>query len=687
MKATLELGTETEHIHNRTYSGLLKHSCDIHATLTNLKPFCVLQAIHGFEHDTEMLILGKWDEAVELLRRHTDGHRLDTRLLYIRVEWLTQLSTHESKLWLTAHIRLCIWLRSSTDAVPTRIYPRPGLCMTTCILPDLRHYLTQLPLFQTSQLKVNSGKSNCKLTHLLNKCLPKRCQIRELTRFLREYCMEDEVVKLCFKRMIFCSLCGIYRHCKRSPPFNVTVVMGATFLYSSTNGLEKWLSNNKTNNSQTICLHVMREYICVCTATQPTLRKILCTRFNWASFETQTFKIMERIRLTLYTQTMQHSGYQMMDMISMHLNDATFKSDTTLILQSRTRLGLDDLRKCFSRLRANQMKLLETDVRVICKLVIQRSAECTIVGMSARIRDMITNDEACRLIDAVLLHVQCNATEVLLRTTMMELMHIDMFAYVMLEFELIDCIQQQSIRIFTLPKGTRDKQYSGMTQLFETATSRMQSAATHTTAIHLMYCTGCDTIANTVLHTKHVPLSGRSHFMSVRVIVDDDNHVMRCGQSKKLNKSITFESCMASENCATRGLTTLPICGKLIQISDCLYSMCTVCGHILEVGDGMILKCFKCRHLSENIPQPVCSMCHKKNTEHQIILCMVTHSVHMFTPVTICAQCAPTIRKHSTDQIITLKRIRCIQKNLQHRRLLRIPGNQYNFFESKRTTN
>ena len=354
------------------YSSTIKRSCNILLILQQLSEVCRASTLHGLEgEDTETLLIGNWRRACDLLCDRTGDDRLEERLLRLRIEWLQRLDTQGARIWTTAHVRMALWVIDSrkTQLSPFHVHPHVDMCISTNLLPDPKKYLLQLPLFQSSQMKSPIGGAKCKLTHLLNKCLPKRCQIRELTRFLSEYCISDKTVSCFFARMMFCSFCGIYAHCTDVPPFGIVISLCATLIYKEVHTLDMthWIKGtgscrNGQNNNQLVCLHVIREYICVCVSTQPTLRAKLCSHFNWGAFEQITYDTMQRIRMFLYKlcpyDNFDLSGVRILDKFASALHEIAPNILPESTKPVRHSLQLQHVLAAFNRLRATQLKLL-----------------------------------------------------------------------------------------------------------------------------------------------------------------------------------------------------------------------------------------------------------------------------------------------------------------------------------------
>ena len=579
------------------------------------------------------------------------------------------------------------------EPAPFKVHPRAGMCISTNLLPDTKEYLLQLPLFQTSQIKLPIGGTKCKLTHLLNKCLPKRCQIRELTRVLSKYCLSDSTVRCLFKRMMFCTFCGVYAHCTTTPPFGIVVSLCSTLLFQDSDALDMaqrikatGCCNKGDNGNQLVCLHVLREYLCVCVSTQPTLRSKLCMHFDWSTFEKVTFHTMQRIRMRLYGQC-HYDNFDLSGIRILSKFASTLHEIESHILPESEKIGghhlqLQTLLNIFCKLRATQLQLLPVrdgrKLEALCHVaknachVVLCSRECTSTGIVSRMRALCKNDVTFAKIQVVLHCVHCNTSETVARNAMLELLHADIFCYSLFEYELRDLIQQLCIRVHML----------------STNTHKHPDTSFH---MSLMYCTSCNTVANSYTTYKGKKNLTSSHQLSVKVVVDDDNGMLLCGQNIKHNvntmgklRTTNFDNCLGSLQCQQRALLVVPVCNKLIQLQNEIYSLCTLCGHILKVETGMQLICKACTHRSEaTTHRHICYMCTKKFVDFSSILCFSITNKQLFELTLVCTNCLSYLCKTTRQLLLTRKQITEIYTRLQRKRLLTIPGNQYNFFHSK----
>lgn len=654
--------------------------------------------------DTRRLLFGKWPEAVSLLRRGGDTPDAHSRLLKTRVDWLAGCNNQASRAWMTAHVRIYLWLASGHPAPdpPTAVHPRPGLCNTTNLLPDPRKYLMGVPLFQVSAFKSpSSGK--CKLTHLLNKCLPKRCQIRELTRFLSEYCVGDRIVRSCFERMMFCSLAGVYAHCVASAPFGILVSLATTLLYQPgrKNCMIPWMQTREKGEMsriQYVCLHVVREYLCVCVCTQPTLRHQLCRYFNWNSFEEHTFVTMQHLRGLLYSQCAPDrfdlSGMRILSVFSQTLHRLHHRESPPMNKTHHT-LTMQTLLRLFCKLRTSQLNLLSTHATLtlegLCADVIGRSKRCTAVGIVARVAELCADSVALEIMKSIIRCIHCNTTDVLITNLLRKLLHRDIVHYTLLEYETREISEQMTTRVYRLDARTRDTQRAVVaTHLGTKAEPPFQS--------NLFYCRSCDTVANSCARPRmRATKRTQSHLMSVKTVVDDDNGLLLCAENNKQSinhtaniRTITFDNCMSSVRCRQQEMLILPIIGKLVQVKDGIYCLCVTCGRVTKLGSGLRLTCHTCE-LERAEVCTTCFMCDKSASQTQTILCFAIHIHNLFEATNLCQSCITYVCKQTRHAqtgaqpctaLITRKQLTRMQKALTCRRQLAIPGERFDFFQS-----
>lgn len=266
------------------------------------------EALHQLGVQTvATLITGGWTRARTLygdLLRSTD--LCDAGLLATRVNWLREHASYASRIWLTAHSRIYIWLKAkregTTPAAPALVHPRVALCMHQGHMTDMRQELIALDFDKPG------SATREKIVHLMNKGLPKRCQIRELSRFVSRYMNEDVLCHVGFTRMLLCSLAGLYPHCDSMVPFGLQAALMAGTLYQArdSHSVSDWVKQPGLQSgcpaNQHLCLFVLRENLCANIEDLPTLRVTLMRRRKWADFEDHTYIVMNKLRRRLYQQ-------------------------------------------------------------------------------------------------------------------------------------------------------------------------------------------------------------------------------------------------------------------------------------------------------------------------------------------------------------------------------------------------
>lgn len=152
--------------------------------------------------------------------------------------------------------------------------------------------------------------------------------------------------------------------------------------------------------------------------------------------------------------------------------------------------------------------------------------------------------------------------------------------------------------------------------------------------------------------------------------------MLLCGQNTRHSvdnmgkiRTTNFGSCLGGVQCQQRALLVVPVCNKLVQLQNEIYSLCTLCGHILKVETGMQLVCKACKHKSElTTCRHICFMCTKNFADCPSILCFSITSKQLFELTLVCTTCL------SRQLMLTRKQITEIYTRLQRKRLLTIPG-------------
>ena len=240
--------------------------------------------------DIVTAMVGNWSEVASKLKCSATA-LLEWRICCIQ-DFIICDSTLSPRLasWLTAHCRAVLLLITKQHGgmcltLPPRVYPRIQLAVLPESTVFTKSTLADLD-FRNSSQAVKLTKQS-RLSHLLTKALPRRCQIRELQRFICDYCKVDLLVHDFMNRITLCSLLGLYDHCKHVSTFMPMFYTTVCLLYNK----------EQLPVHQSFSLFVMREYLVYKTRSIPALHACLCRHFNWITLENFTICTMNKIRL------------------------------------------------------------------------------------------------------------------------------------------------------------------------------------------------------------------------------------------------------------------------------------------------------------------------------------------------------------------------------------------------------
>lgn len=240
-------------------------------------------------------------EALELVIQAMPQDCMLTHKNYVEPFSVVQKMT----MWLSAHVPLWIWFSSktkeSTNAEDVTRVPRARWpCMSKSIgphlLPDASGTIHNLDF--GNNLGSKSGNSSA-FAHIICKALPRRCQIRELARFLCDYFQQYDLLSVVFDRMLLLSMTGLYPavHCTQNKimqvvpcwHFETLVSMYVTFLIPTDTNVSKFLihgaEHEHSNELQALYFYVIREFLLYSVQIMPAVHTLLRQRYEWLEFE------------------------------------------------------------------------------------------------------------------------------------------------------------------------------------------------------------------------------------------------------------------------------------------------------------------------------------------------------------------------------------------------------------------
>ena len=238
-----------------------------------------------------------------------------TTLELARYTWRQYLT-----MWLTAHVPLHIWYKAHPQSkqAPRVRHPSMRLSVGMQLLPDISGVIQSLDFNNVFGSKVVLASA---FAHIMSKALPRRCQIRELSRFLLNYFSSYPSLQLLFDRMLLLSFVGTYPVDPLSikthwiPPWDFETLVDFYSLFLLRNDNETKTSDillrhgdkDKLTYTQTLFFCVIRELLLCQVQTMPALQEVLCDQPGWTDLDGSVSSTMRQMRLHLHN-LVKHTG-------------------------------------------------------------------------------------------------------------------------------------------------------------------------------------------------------------------------------------------------------------------------------------------------------------------------------------------------------------------------------------------
>ena len=169
--------------------------------------------------------------------------------------------------------------------------PLPYKSMHEGLLPDVISDLMKCTYWNETKTKMPP------VVHLLCKALPQRCQIRNLSDIIRNYCKQDDKVYDFMSKTVLCSLLGAYTHSKQILSWKSRMQILRRFVYSPPNRtqMQEWLFSGY----QHFLFYVIKEFLTYSIQLIPSLFAEIKDTYKWDTFETCVHDAMDSMRTTL----------------------------------------------------------------------------------------------------------------------------------------------------------------------------------------------------------------------------------------------------------------------------------------------------------------------------------------------------------------------------------------------------
>lgn len=169
--------------------------------------------------------------------------------------------------------------------------PNPNNSMHEGALPDVISDLMKCTYWNETKPKMEP------VVHLLCKALPQRCQIRNLSDIIRNYCRQDDKVYDFMSKTVLCSMLGAYSHSKTVLSWKTRKEILRRFVYSPPNRtqMQEWLFSSY----QHFLFYVIKEFLTYSIRLIPSLYAEIKETYKWEIFESCVQEAMDLTRSTL----------------------------------------------------------------------------------------------------------------------------------------------------------------------------------------------------------------------------------------------------------------------------------------------------------------------------------------------------------------------------------------------------
>ena len=556
-----------------------------------------------------------------------------TRGVYIRGgEYLSYILSG----WLSCHARL--WLRlSSGGGFSNHVKPSCRFAVTPNMLPECKSKLINLRFNGA----VGTTSKEDMMTHLLNKGLPKRCQIRELSRFMKEYMSTNPELCVMVNRMMLLSLCGLYPHCEKRSPFWAMMLLVCRLHYTTIPMLHP---------GQTIWLFVIREYIIHAVRNIPPLRSYLCKQIKWSKFEKYVISSMDSVRCLWSTEL---GGIQNSDNLEVQLEAINkFLSLSNLSLKNR----MQQLRLEYCRCMVSQNTTAVTMPRLI-KLITAMADKCipsidpdnpvdllqlhktafTLLGVPSVDKDMMSRLEEIGftapemdIIANLMRMIQCKDNISNAGVLINKLLQISIQNTLVFQHALRQTQTRSNLMLIPLPTNVKSRQLKAislaMQEIDATSTQGGTCLVTSVCAGMAIFCLSCKEMKSVVVpskqhtdsftarckqsmtHSLSVQPSKHTNHGSTKIIVDADTNTLHCDNmylddlehgNPPINKPNTIESRVTKMYCSNDSIRAVNLIGKALLLNNTMYILCINCARITVYNDNCMNLCTACHNAKQ----------------------------------------------------------------------------------------
>ena len=567
------------------------------------------------------------------------------------------------KVWLSCHARLWLQLASGEGVASDYAKPSCRFAVTPNILPECKSKLINLRFNGAVDVTVKEDM----MTHLLNKGLPKRCQIRELSRFMKEYMNSNPELCIMVNRMMLLSLCGLYPHCRKGAPFWAMKLLICRLYYTN---------DPMIHEGQTVWLFVIREYIIYAVRNIPPLRSYLCKHIKWSKFENYIISSMDTIR-GLWTTMLSDMGHchnsdtqlsainKFFSLANLSLKDRMqqlrLEYCRCMVSQNTTALTISRLIKLITTIVDKHISTTTMPINTTMSSISGGAANSGIDllqlhkfafdtlgafdgnnNMMKRLSTVGLTLPEMDIVASLMRMIQCKDNIANAAVLINQLLAISIQNTIIFQHELRQTLLKSNVMVVSLPTHVKSKQLKSIANLSNNGTNTSPPTVASSVCTGMaIFCLSCKEMKSMIVpHKRHLDsLSdrcnrsigyyaatqphksqmGHTNHGSTKIIVDADTNTLHCDNmcaedtehtQLLINKPNTIESKVTKMYCSTDSIRAVNLIGKALFIHNQIYILCVNCARITTYNNNCMNLCSLCDAIQHaKHAAKVCAVC------------------------------------------------------------------------------
>jgi hypothetical protein len=607
-------------------------------------------------------------------------------------------------MWLTAHIPMHVWCISCADQgashgaslvpnSPTVRHPTMRLSVGVHILPAMSDTVNNLDFYNKVPIARNTY-TDC-LYHILSKALPRRCQIRELHRFIYRYTKTEPEVTMIVNRMSIVSILGLYplrmKFSERMKGNGYetsaneqtdTVSIGCIVNFDSMVRVcsiyfrkpaayegcasclpDQSLSDSdpkaKTNGNQPLLLFMIQQLLIYQVQLLPALWVSLNNNCNWSDVSDSVARIATRITQLWIKLPSCIENLDIAQSVSVAISG---RDRTTFNTMNTRRNTLRDTIRCILDTYKKQMSFDKCSPSFDDRQLIYSTLKEVAAHENGELGSL---DRLCGSRASAIIR-SCHTDYSKIAQALLCLKQESIQIYYKVMHVLLTMYADLNVIVHQLPETIWAKHITAVNSKWK----NVGGIQAHPQAATLLVCTGCHSVKVDYKRQLRVQIRASSEALKsctapidgcVYVTVDDDNERLLCNSHKKKAASVFTDSehtrqsmykATTALHCGHFPLSRIHLIGNTVWVGDMQYSICTSCACIMEVGkigsskaNTNLWKCYSCSDLRST--QSICGVCARtyKNKHQMETMCFYTPDG--YDPLiwkSTCTKCAVSYR-------------------------------------------